>query len=634
MSSLRGRSGRADADAAGGSSDEGAPDLVSALPVDGDRLPRGLETAIARAGAGHAVAAVTVLALLARLYELGWRIAHQDEARVADWILHFVETGVWEYRPIIHGPFLPHVNRVVFLTLGASDFTMRLVVAVVGGLLPLSAWLLRDRLSDGAVVALALLLAGNPLLLYFSRFMRNDLLLAAFAFASFAFLVRAIDTRRARHLFAATGLLALGFTAKENALLYPACWIGAGALLLDHRLTLAVVRGDAPLSALPDWVARPLDWARRLLAAVTAADTARTRALLADAARPAAVGAGLFVEFLGIIVFFYAPRSPGYPGVGLWDAVADPTKFPTVIEAATLGAWAKFVETWGGSMQGDATYLSKFQELTGVLLAAGLAVTALSVVGFVVDRYAGDRPNDVVAAGFYWGAASVLGYPLAVDNPFPWEPVHMVIPLTIPAAAALAMIYREGRDALAQEDFTGAALTAIILLLVAWQVGSVAVSTSYANPQSPDNPMVQYAQPSGKMHPELAAIREIAHAKDAGTDVTFYGEIFDRPPDATWEPTGTPPEGWFARLPLPWYLHRYGAAVSSTTDADALVQNPPPVIIALRAGAYGNPTYVASDVGPRLDGYVAVERQQYRSGRTLVFFIDADRYPGRTGTPR
>jgi len=87
--------------------------------------------------------AVTVVGLIARLAFLGGRIAHWDEGRVGYDILRYAATGAWEFRPIVHGPFLPHVNRVVFELLGASDFTSRLVVAIVGALLPLTAWLYR-----------------------------------------------------------------------------------------------------------------------------------------------------------------------------------------------------------------------------------------------------------------------------------------------------------------------------------------------------------------------------------------------------------------------------------------------------------------------------------------------------------
>ena len=167
-----------------------------------------------------AVAGLAVVALAVRLAALGRRVAHFDEARVAYWTVEYVETGVLFYRPIIHGPLLQHLNAGLFGLFGAGDLVMRLVPALVGGLLPLSALLFRRRLSREAVVSLAFLLALNPVLVYYSRFMRGDILAGAASFVAFACLLRAVDLDDGRYLYPATVALAVGFGAKENVLAY------------------------------------------------------------------------------------------------------------------------------------------------------------------------------------------------------------------------------------------------------------------------------------------------------------------------------------------------------------------------------------------------------------------------------
>src|SRR5699024_8025291 len=94
------------------------------------------------------VVAVALVGFAARIAFLGDRTAHWDEARVAYWTLDYLRTGTFEYQPIIHGPFLQQVNRVVFAVLGSSDLTMRLIVVVLGSVLPLSALLFRERLHE------------------------------------------------------------------------------------------------------------------------------------------------------------------------------------------------------------------------------------------------------------------------------------------------------------------------------------------------------------------------------------------------------------------------------------------------------------------------------------------------------
>nr|WJK64443.1 TIGR03663 family protein [Halobacterium salinarum] len=175
-----------------------------------------------------AVAAVVAGALAARLAGLGARPFHADEARVGYWILDYHATGAWSYRPIVHGPFLFHVNDALFGLFGASDAVARAPVAVVGGLLPGVAWLFRGRLDDTEVIALAGLLAFTPTLVYYSRFMRSDVLVAAFSLAAVGFAVRAHDTGRRWLLPVTAGWLALALTAKENALVYAAMFAGGG----------------------------------------------------------------------------------------------------------------------------------------------------------------------------------------------------------------------------------------------------------------------------------------------------------------------------------------------------------------------------------------------------------------------
>ncbi|MCU4719094.1 flippase activity-associated protein Agl23 [Halapricum hydrolyticum] len=183
-----------------------------------------------------AVVAIAIAALLARLFWLGYRTAHWDEARVAYWILRYEETGAFVYRSIIHGPFVHHATRPLFALFGPTDFYARLPVALVGGFLPLSALLFREHLRDHETVFLALLLALNPILLYYSRFLRSDVLVAAFMLTALGFLVRTYDTRDGRYLYPAALFLGFGIASKENALIYVLTWLGAGALLLDTAL--------------------------------------------------------------------------------------------------------------------------------------------------------------------------------------------------------------------------------------------------------------------------------------------------------------------------------------------------------------------------------------------------------------
>ena len=532
---------------------------------------------------------IAAVALAVRFVGLGARVAHQDEARVASWILHYMAVDAWEYRAIIHGPFLPHVNGVIFTHLGPSDFTMRLPTAVVGGLLPLSAWLLRDRLQDRELLFLGALLALNPVLLYYSRFMRNDVLLGAFAFLAFALVVRHLDTGRHRYLAAAGLALGLALTTKENALLYPVTWIGAVVLLLDQRLFVARYRDR-------DVWGKAMGWIRTVLGGLW-----RARA---------GVVSGVVVLAV-VVVAFYAPKPE------LYRALGDPSRLPTVLEAATLGTWEKFADLWGSTGMQEHSYVNFLGHLLKVLAVGGLTTVVFGALGFVVDRYREAGPRDVVALTFFWGLFSLLGYPIVSDIKAGWTAVHVLIPLAVPAAVGLAMVLRRAERALRRDEQRTAAIAVLLLVGAGLVTAGSGVAVNAVYPADDRNPVVQYAQPAGDMKPTLEEIEAVA-AENEGIDVVFYGEEFytegefDAPATMSIEDGGY--AGWFDRLPLPWYLEQYDARVASTTELSVLAETDAPVVIAL--GEH------ADDLDLVLSDYRTVEHQGYLHSRPLVFYVE------------
>jgi uncharacterized protein (TIGR03663 family) len=542
----------------------------------------------ARRRALQAVLAITALALAVRLVGLGVRIFHWDEGRVAYWILRYHESGQFAYRPIVHGPFLFIVNDWVFSIpfLGASDFSARLIVAVVGGLLPLSAWLLRDHLRDAELVALAVVLAINPLLVYYSRFMRNDVLVGAFAFVALALFVRALDRGDARLVYPAAAAMGLAFTTKENAVVYVLCYLGAGALLLDHRLFRAA-RSDRSVRRL---VLR--DWRTALAYRLQAWGGSVGRGIGLTLAHTV----GALVAFVTVVTFFYAPRPE------LWTALAAPSRLPGVVEAATVGSWESFYSLWVAGSHQNHDYLPFLYDYLETLLYGAPFVILFALVGFVADGYGDDGYRDVVAFATYWGAVSIVGYPIATDIRAPWAAVHAVIPLAVPAAVGVAAAARRVRvtvRARAGDDpdtnglltpaawTRSAALAALVLCAAA--VGVVGANAAYANSASDAEAgeVIQWAQPENDLKDTLELVRGVVRANE-GTDVLFVGtHTPGNPSDVRFyvanESTLQQPRpggpSWHTRLPLPWYLERYGAEVTSTAPNASLPADPPPVVI-------------------------------------------------------
>ena len=620
--------------------------------------------------------AMTVAGLALRGLNLGARVAHQDEGRVGYWIIRYLESGVWEYRAIVHGPFLFHVNKWVFEFLGPSDVTSRLVVAVVGGLLPLTAWLFREHLRDSEVIALGFLLTLNPVLVYYSRFMRNDVPLAAFMLLAVGFGVRYYDTRRYRYVYGAVGAFALGMTTKENGLLYAACWLGAAALLLDHRLFVAS-QGDADRGPFRTAVAY-VHWllpvrVRRLPAAVRGAwnpgratpdDEAATTGRFGWIGvnwTAAVVAVTAVVEFFAIIVFFYAPRGGGYlkvggggppdvredttGGMGLYSSLGDlgrgdPGQFLLVVEEATVGSWQEFTRIWGGH---EHSYTAFLQHYVEVMIAGALVVSAFAVVGFLVDRYGDGGPRDLVALSAYWGFVSVLGYPIATDIQAGWATTHAIVPLAIPAAVGLAIVLRWGVRSFTLDDGVGVALAVVLLLCVVGWMGFAVTDQVFANPQSPDNEMVQYAQPSTDTKPTLDHVREVGLARGGpgDVDVLFWG---DNVAIANESELAQPPAPgpYYGRRTWMWYMamYQYDAnqtgehfVYSDTDDSRVLNDTKPPVVVTF---GQNEGAKVPKDGGEELhewlveNGYERTVHQRYGDDpdgeytRPILFYVRED----------
>jgi predicted membrane-bound mannosyltransferase len=134
--------------------------------------------------------------------------------------------------------------------------------------------------------------------------------------------------------------------------------------------------------------------------------------------------------------------------------------------------------------------------------------------------------------------------------------------------------------------------------------------------------VIQWAQPENDLKRTLERVRDVARATD-GTDVLFVGtHAPGNPSDVRFhvenESTLRQPRpggpSWHTRLPLPWYLERYGATVTSVAPEAALPADPPPVIVAA--------SWDADRVARQVSGYER-HRHDFRLWNDeIVVFVD------------
>src|SRR3954451_14798362 len=122
-------------------------------------------------------------ALIVRVIGLGDRPFHHDESQDAYFSYLFRQTGDYEYNPLLHGPLRFYLTGLMFLLFGDSNFTARLAPILMGASMIPMCWLLRPLLGRIAAFAAAALFAFGPSYLYFSRFAREDIYIAAITLA-------------------------------------------------------------------------------------------------------------------------------------------------------------------------------------------------------------------------------------------------------------------------------------------------------------------------------------------------------------------------------------------------------------------------------------------------------------------
>lgn len=125
-------------------------------------------------------AALLALALVLRVWALGDRPPHHDEAIHCDFGYNLLTQGTYRYDPTYHGPLLFYIMAPLFAVLGPTTAVGRLYPTLAGVALVALPLVLRRRLGAGTAFWSGVLLAVSPIMLYYSRFARNDVPVALF----------------------------------------------------------------------------------------------------------------------------------------------------------------------------------------------------------------------------------------------------------------------------------------------------------------------------------------------------------------------------------------------------------------------------------------------------------------------
>ena len=196
---------------------------------------------------------LALLTVFSRLVNLGARVMSHDESLHVyySWLL---ATGKgFVHNPMMHGPFLFESTALMDFLFGANDFTARLVPVILGtAIVILVPGLLRHWLGRAGSLVTSILLLISPFVLYFSRYIRHDILVIAWVLLAVIAIFRYLENRRERDLILLAIALALMLATMEISFIYLA--IFAGYLLamgsVRYKLSWSLWRSSAEFDVL------------------------------------------------------------------------------------------------------------------------------------------------------------------------------------------------------------------------------------------------------------------------------------------------------------------------------------------------------------------------------------------------
>jgi uncharacterized protein (TIGR03663 family) len=183
---------------------------------------------------------ILLLAIVSRFWDLGARSISWDECTHALFSYYLYRGQGFTHDPMMHGPFLFHANALVFYLFGDSDYTTRIVPALSGVFLVMSPLLLRRWLGRLGTLLASTLLLISPSILYYSRYLRNEVYIALWMVLLTAALFHFLEDRKPCWFYLGAAVLMLSLATKENAYFFGF----AGLVFLVEVVLWQRVRGQ------------------------------------------------------------------------------------------------------------------------------------------------------------------------------------------------------------------------------------------------------------------------------------------------------------------------------------------------------------------------------------------------------
>jgi len=501
-------------------------------------------------------ALLILIALVMRLWALDARAISHDESLHAIYSWYLATGQGYEHNPMMHGPFQFFGNALIFRIFGDSDFTARLLPAIFGTALVALPYFLRRQLGRWGALAVAILLAFSPLLLYYSRYARNDIYSVFWGLLLVICMWRYFGERKARYLYIGAAALGLSFCTKEVSYIT----VGILALFLlivaarelvsrvRRRFDLRELSAPAEFLILIGTLSLPLYSAFiQLIPGVELPGGFHWAKLLTlGLLFSISVAVGLrwdWRRWLISALIFY----------GIFTLLY--TSFFTNTAGFASGIWGSidyWVEQHGVARGGQPWYyylvlvpIYEFLPLT----FASIGAIYYTIKGNLFSRFL-----------VYWAVVSLLLYSFSGEK-MPWLSLHIVLPVILLGGMFIGRLFQafdwKGARAWAVRGVTVLAL----LLLFSFSV-HIALQESYQRSDEPPQ-MLLYAGISADVPQIMSQIEGLAEERGEGKEMWI---TVDSP--LTW--------AWY------WYLRDYENV--DYPDLSAIDHPPAGTVLLLEAG--------------------------------------------------
>lgn len=399
---------------------------------------------------------IIALAFFLRLYRLDERVFHHDEAAVGYFTYKLFKEGFYSYDPSFHGPFMYYSTSEVFRLLGDSDYSARLLPAILGAGMIFLLVPLRKYIGNKGIVFAAFFLAFSPSFLYYSRFYREDVFISFFTLLTLVCAVKYTEKYaeerysilRPFYLFLGGAALASMAALKENAYIT--------MVLIFLFLFLFFIRER---------------WYKGMIGKIKSMDK-KVFLVIAE---------GLLLIFVVLIVFslFYTGK------------VLDLYGIKAAVEKA-VSHWYEMhkIQRMGGPMYFYLLIMALYE----------LPVLVFGIAG-IIHYY---RKNDLFMTFMgYWAVTNLIVYSYLQEK-VPWLILNPLLPLAIIAGAYIGELLPGLKF-----NRIGTAVIIFIVISSSYFVYS-SLLLNYRNYTNPAEPLIQAAQPPQKFSVFLDKINEIS----------------------------------------------------------------------------------------------------------------------------